>query len=49
MSLPVEIPQPRVPFVDANGRLTREGIVVFQKMVDAVRDLQDRVYALENP
>ena len=49
MTIPIEVPQPLLPFVDGQGRLTREGVVAFQKMVDAIRDLQTRVDALENP
>ena len=40
-------PQRLVPIVDSEGRLTLEGITYILSLVQAVRDLQARVEALE--
>lgn len=47
MNVPVESPQQFTRYVDAEGRLTTEGVIMFQKLVEAIQDLQSRVEALE--
>lgn len=47
MNVPVEVPQQTTALVGDDGRLTRDGIVIFQRLVEAIQDLQARVDALE--
>lgn len=47
MSKNVEDPQGNVPVVKEDGTLTQNGLIVLQKLAAAVRELQDRVDALE--
>lgn len=47
MTVEVQDPIQLVRYVDQNGRLTLEGIILIQRLVDAIADLEARVTALE--
>ncbi len=43
----VERPNQAVVYVDANGRLTLEGIKLFLRLIDKLDSLEARIAALE--
>lgn len=47
MTVPVNDPNPLEKYVDANGRLTLEGLKLLQAAIRAIRDHEDRIVALE--
>ena len=48
MTRPVPTHPAQLPFT-SNDRLSTEAKIYLQKLEAALKDLQDRVYALENP
>lgn len=47
MSVQVQPPQPFIRYVDKEGRLTPEGILLLQRMVEAMADHEARIVTLE--
>lgn len=47
MTVQVQLPAQPVQYVDANGRLTVDGMLLIQRLVEAIEALDERVTALE--
>ena len=43
----VEMPNKMTRYVDANGRLTLEGMKLFQRLIDGMQEVDERLKVLE--
>lgn len=47
MTVEVQLPIQGVRYVDADGRLTLDGVLLLQRIVDALEEMEARLQALE--